>query len=372
MPHIRLSLPARINILGNPGDGNEGDFATLSAAVRRFAYAEIIEAEDYLLEQRDFPGARLSFPPSDIPLPYTGELDLLKGALNRLYSFSAELRQKLPLAPFHLAAWSELPRQSGLGGSSLFVMLTLAALREFYRLDRLVHHDYLLAELAQRVEAEELGITCGYADRYVPLFGGLAYIDYRGKLRQTELFQEPLATYERFPGLENRLPLLAATTGLPHDSGDVHARMRPRYLDEHARWQEIGGAPPPMLRFMSAAWELAWRGKIALLAGDLATFGNLMNDNHRIVNEMMLYCGFTDGAGWANNLLISTALENGALGAKLTGAGSGGSVFALVPPAEQVRVLTAWQQIADQYKLEKAEFFPIEIVPFGLRVEYEA
>ena len=30
---ITLSVPARINILGNPADGNEGDFATISAAV---------------------------------------------------------------------------------------------------------------------------------------------------------------------------------------------------------------------------------------------------------------------------------------------------------------------------------------------------
>ena len=52
-----------------------------------------------------------------------------------------------------------------------------------------------------------------------------------------------------------------------------------------------------------------------------------MNQNHRLVNDMMTYCGFSDGTGWADNLCIETALKNGALGAKLTGAGGGGSVF---------------------------------------------
>lgn len=71
-----------------------------------------------------------------------------------------------------------------------------------------------------------------------------------------------------------------------------------------------------------------------MLAGDMTRFGRLMNDNHRLVDEMMVYCGFSDGADWGNNLLIETALKDGALGAKLTRAGGGGSVFALTRPGE--------------------------------------
>jgi galactokinase len=74
-----------------------------------------------------------------------------------------------------------------------------------------------------------------------------------------------------------------------------------------------------MVRLMTAAWETAWRGKTAILAGDMTRFGRLMNDNHRLVDNMMVYCGFPDGADWCNNLLIETALKDGALGAKLTG-----------------------------------------------------
>ena len=49
MPDIdrfTLSLPARINILGNPADANEGDFATISAAIHLRAHAVIERAED--------------------------------------------------------------------------------------------------------------------------------------------------------------------------------------------------------------------------------------------------------------------------------------------------------------------------------------
>jgi galactokinase/mevalonate kinase-like predicted kinase len=167
--------------------------------------------------------------PAGVPLDYTGDLDLLKGAINRLYTFSPEFCQKFsPGAGVRIVTWSDVPRQSGLGGSSLLVLLVLAGLRQFYDLDLRIHNDYILAELCQRVEAIELGITCGFADRYVPLFGGLAYLDYRGKLHHRSIRQEPLVTYERLDAWVAHLPLVAITTGIQHDSGDVHGRMRPR------------------------------------------------------------------------------------------------------------------------------------------------
>jgi galactokinase/mevalonate kinase-like predicted kinase len=388
-----LTVPARINVLGNPSDANEGDFATISAAVNVYAGALVEPADGIVLESgpRARLGLALDFPAGacdpnpgemyqslaewqvyraeEIPLPYNGKLDLLKGALNRLYAYSPQFRHALFQKGVRIAAWSHVPRQSGLGGSSLLVILTLAGLRQFYDLDRRVHNDYVLAELTQRVEAKELGIACGFADRYVPIFGGLAYIDYHGKLHHRPLDEEPYTTYERLDPRACELPIVAITTGIEHDSGDVHGRMRPVYLQEHEEWQRKGGPPPPMVAFMQGAWETAWRGKIALLRGDLATFGELMNHNHQLVDQMMSYCGFEDGAGWANNLCIQQALAHGALGAKLTGAGGGGSVYALVPPGQEPALLAHWQRVAQQAGLDRAHIYIPKICPQGLVIQ---
>jgi mevalonate kinase len=121
-----------------------------------------------------------------------------------------------------------------------------------------------------------------------------------------------------------------------------------------------------MVSFMHAAWECAWRGKIALLEGNLPLFGKLMDENHLLVDEMMHYCGFKDGAGWANNLFIQTARDGGALGAKLTGAGGGGSVFALVNPGEKERLISVWQAAAEVNQLEDAQILEFSISPNGL------
>lgn len=378
---IELSLPARINILGNPGDANEGDFATISAALELRARAAIAPGSQIILRslKRDESETKISrddgsakildeeiHPLGQHPLPYSGKLDLLKGAINRLYKFSPEFRHKYTEEGFELYTWSDVPRQSGLGGSSLFVMLTLAGLRAYYQLDPHHHNDYVLAELNQRVEAHELNITCGYADRYVPLFGGIAYIDYRAKLHQQEIHQEPYATYERLDDRVPDIPIVVATTGLHHHSGDIHGQMRPRYLAEWKAWKKQGGDEPPMVRLMSAAWETAWRGKIALLKQDWETFGELMNENHRIVDRMMRYCEFEDGAGWANNLFIERALEHGALGAKLTGAGGGGSVYALTRPGKEEKLIEVWQQTAQESGLVEASIYRPKFSKQGL------
>jgi galactokinase len=374
MPY-QLKIPARINVLGNPSDANEGDFATISAAVDLYAHATIEEADGITIEQweknsaKDSILARQEFSVKEIPLPYDGTLDLVKGGINRLFRYSAELRDKLANRGFKISTWTEVPRQSGLGGSTLFIHLTIGGLRALYDLDPHTHNDYVLAELTQRVEAKELGIYCGYADRYVPLFGGIAYLDYRGKLHQDALNEEPYVVYERLDPWVDEFSLVAVSSGIPHNSGDVHGQMRPRYIKEYDAWMGTGGKTPSMVRFMHGAWETAWRGKIALLYKDWQTFGALMNENHHWVDEMMNYCGFEDGAGWANNLLIDVARKNGALGAKLTGAGGGGSVFALPQPEEKDRLIAAWKRVISKNGLEDALIFYPKISQQGLIVE---
>jgi mevalonate kinase len=124
-----------------------------------------------------------------------------------------------------------------------------------------------------------------------------------------------------------------------------------------------------MVRFMEGAWKTAWNGKMALVEGDWARFGSLMNENHRLVDDMMVYCGFPEGAGGVNNKLIDRALQGGALGAKLTGAGGGGCVFAVAYPGEQARVVEAWQSAISELELSSAQIYQPRIATQGLAVQ---
>lgn len=365
-----LMIPARVNVLGNPTDANEGAHATISAAVDIYAGATFEPADRLVLEEVTREGevlTSLSF--TGLPrYPYGGSLDLVVAAINRLHAYSSQFRHRLvELGGVRIGTRTEVPRQSGLGGSSLPVLLALAGLRVFYGLDIRVHNDYVLAELCQRIEAKELGITCGYADRYVPLFGGLAYLDYRGKVYQEPIGEEPFATYERLDPWIPDLPLVIAFTGLQRDSGDVHGVMRPRYLEAYGDYR--AGAPKPfMVEVMEQAGATAWRGKMALLRQDWPEFGRLMMQNHRLVDQMMVHCGLPGGAGEANNALVEAARAAGAVGAKLTGAGGGGSVFALARPGHEEELANALRLAAARMGLDRAKVWRAHVDLCGLRV----
>lgn len=75
------------------------------------------------------------------------------------------------------------------------------------------------------------------------------------------------------------------------------------------------------------AENLAFAGRKALESYDLKKVGELMNENHRLLQKIEVSSRELD-------LLVDIARENGAFGAKLTGGGGGGCMVALTPGKE--------------------------------------
>ncbi len=75
------------------------------------------------------------------------------------------------------------------------------------------------------------------------------------------------------------------------------------------------------------AEEIAVEGKTALEAGDLKKVGELMNENHALLQGIEVSSKELD-------MLVDIARNQGALGAKLTGGGGGGCMVALTPGKE--------------------------------------
>jgi len=68
--------------------------------------------------------------------------------------------------------------------------------------------------------------------------------------------------------------------------------------------------------------KIAKKAKEALLEGNIAKIGNLMNQNHKLLQEITV-------SEEINDKLVEIMLKNGAIGAKLTGTGRGGLVISL-------------------------------------------
>jgi galactokinase/mevalonate kinase-like predicted kinase len=358
---ITVSLPARINVVGAPTDANEGAYAVLSAAVERRGGATIAAGDGLTFQRAGNPPVRFD----RVPIGAHGGLDLEAAAVNALCRAVPDLAARIDAQGALIQTRTDIPASSGLGGSSVLLLAVLAALRAFYRLDPRRYNDYVLAEIAQRAEEHDLGVVCGFADRYVPLFGDLAYVNYHGKLWHAPLGEEPFATYEKLGGQVPPITFVVAATGIARHSGSVHAPMRSRYLAERQR------GSGPLLELARLMGETAWRGKIALLAGDLEGFGHQIDRNQELVDQMMIACGFADGAGDEVHALIAAARAAGGLGAKLTGAGGGGAVFALPRPGEEQALAARLRAESTRLGMDRAEVFVAPVSRDGLRVSTE-
>jgi galactokinase/mevalonate kinase-like predicted kinase len=292
---IRSSAPGRCGIVGNPTDGYGGTVISSSLAER--ATVEITPADETVLEICGYTEG------------IGGVEDL---ALNDSYADVAKavftvFEDAVKERRFHLRAETTVPIKSGLAGSTTMLIAILGATLRMLDI-RLT--PYEIAETARDIEFNVMKVVCGFHDQYMAVFGGLNCIDFRDK--DPHATGAPVfATVENLEPLLGEVPLVLASTGVQRHSGSVHKGFRERWIE----------GDPDVVRGYERAARLAREAKKAMLAGDWACVGAAMNENHAIQRDL-------GGSGEANEALIAAALQAGAFGAKLAGAGKGGTIIA--------------------------------------------
>jgi len=304
----RCSAPGRCGIVGNPSDMYGG--TVLSCSIDRRAQVTIQPADALILATNGEEFVVSS--PEDIELR-GDRFDIARCILDYFRDESLKCR---------ISYRSDVPMKAGLASSTALTVAMLYAILRYMGIER---NRYQVAELARYIELNHLRIICGYQDAYMCTFGHLNYLDFRGKEFYLRATEELYGTVERLDEYVPQLPFVLAHTGVTHSSDAVHRPLRERWLegDREVRegYIEIG--------------RLAREGKRALLAADWQRLGRLMNENHAIQRDL-------GGSGGANERMLQVALDHGALGAKLAGAGDGGTIIALNPhPEEMIAALRA-------------------------------
>ncbi len=294
---LRCTAPGRAGIIGNPTDMYGG--AVLSCSVPLRAWVEIAPAGELILEGA---GETTAIRSLDDLRPRRDRFDLGRAIFRYL---------KLPEIRAHVRFGTDIPMQSGLAGSTALLVAMVCAILAW--LGRRPHL-YQLAETARFIELNYLEVVCGYQDAYMTTFGGLNYMDFRGKQFYRTLEGELFATIEPLASVLPQLPFVLANTGIQHHSGEVHKPLRERWLE----------GEPEVVRGYERITELAALGKRALLMADWPSLAAYMTENHAIQRDL-------GGSGPENERLIAAALATGAPAAKLAGAGHGGTVIALWP-----------------------------------------
>ena len=326
--------PGRVNLMGEHTDYNLGyvlpfaiDRNALVAVRRRNAD----EPDADLLEFASTFGH-----PQRPPVTRIRLAELLPGAVPGWAAYPAAVAwvlRQLPdvqLAGFELLVDSDVPVGSGLSSSHALEVGTIVALNDLHGLGL---SGTEMARLTQRAENEFVGAPTGIMDQSASLLsraGHALFLDCRSL--ESSAVPLPLAEWDTL--------VLVIDTKVEHSHIDggygarranceaAAAALQVASLREISSVAELEPLDPLVRR---RAQHIVTENRrvldtvAALQSGDLQAVGALLNQSHvSMRDDHEISCPELD-------LAVGAAQEAGALGARMTGGGFGGSAIALVP-----------------------------------------
>ena len=197
------------------------------------------------------------------------------------------------------------PRAMGLGGSAALAVAVIRALDRGFSLHL---DDAAINALAFECEKVAHGTPSGI-DNTIATYGGPLLYQRSVKTPAAGTFQEIR--------LSEPVPLVIGITGRESLTANTVARVRRAWETHQARYDAI----------FDQIGALTRAGADALRDGHFRELGELMNLCHGYLNALQLSTPELEE-------LVHVAREHGALGAKLTGGGGGGSMVALCPDTQ--------------------------------------
>jgi len=373
-PEVVVSSPGRLDFLnthqdykGLPVVSVGINLRTYVALRRSLGNKAVIESLNLRIERKEYHDEFLTNNPTLIKGRWFG--NYLRASLIALKKASIEVPS------FKGLIYSEVPMASGLASSAALTVSFIGGLNALLNagLERKE-----IAELAYRAEHDIMGIPCGRLDQYGSAFGGIIKIE-----------TKPPYRVERLPWING--VFLALDSGIKHSTADIHpirqkelalglrsilrikdlreslrAKLSVR-IDE-VRWEEIGleeilpylkriketyrkrilftllnnistqlalkvirGGKPThteLLGFLGDEWKEAVDNALRADNIRLALIGLIMNYQHHLLRDLY------DLSLPRLELICKAAINAGAYGCKLSGAGLGGTLVALAPSTE--------------------------------------
>ena len=218
-------------------------------------------------------------------------------------------------APLKIWLGGNLPSFSGIGASAASSVAIARAIAEEFEM-RLSNEK--INEIAYEAEKAYAGTPSGI-DNTAATYGGLIWF-------KRNLSGGP-NTIEKL-SIRQPVEIVIGNTGIVADTKEMVAGVAERKKRNPEKYNPL----------FKQAEELAFTARKALEGFNLIKVGKLMNENHRILQEIEVSCKELDH-------LVNLARERGAFGAKLTGGGGGGCMVALTPSKElQEAVATAMEK----------------------------
>jgi D-glycero-alpha-D-manno-heptose-7-phosphate kinase len=225
--------------------------------------------------------------------------------------------------PIYISTVGDLPASSGLGGSSSFAVGLLNALHA-YRGERVGPGQ--LAEEASHIEIDVLKQPIGKQDQYASAFGGLNYFSFRpdGSVLVEQKHVKDTTLQRLFASL------LMFWTGHQRSAGSV--------LSEQQR--NTGQKMDTLRKMRDHAQQLQ-----ALVSNgqlDVVDFGRVLDEGWSLKRDLATTISTNQIDRW-----YERAIEAGAVGGKLCGAGGGGFLLFVAEPDRHASVRQAMSDLME-------------------------
>jgi galactokinase len=329
-PDVVWSAPGRANLIGEHTDYNDGFVLPFAIAERTVAAAARRDDETIRVTSTSYP-VGVGVAGVDHGAPGRGLSGWCAYPLGVAWAIS-QVRSLPPGYGVDLYIDSEVPPGAGLSSSAALEMAVAGALTDLWGLDLTTAE---LARVGQRAENEVVGAPTGIMDQYASLLG-----------------QAGAAVFLDCRTLEARsVPLRLAPAGLTlvlADTGERHAHAAGGYAARRASCEKAARKlGVPALRDVQTTDLPRIEGELdeetfrrvrhvvtenarvkatvaALEAGAMKTVGRHLTASHRSMRDDY------EITTPALDLAVEAALSAGALGARMTGGGFGGSTITLI------------------------------------------
>ncbi len=272
----------------------------ISAAIDRYVYVmahTAWDSDEYMLKYSQLERTKTI---AEIKHP------IIRAALNML-----------SVAPnIEICSIADIPAGTGLGSSGSFTTALLKALHAFH--NHTLISPLELAEQACKIEMHELKAPTGKQDQYISAFGGITCFDVSSDghvcVRPANISKNTQYA------LEDNLAIFF--TGYARSANDL-------LKDQDTRSKSSDKSMIDNLHFIK---ELGFKIRDALESGNLHQFGLLMHEHWE--HKRLRSKGMTNSK---IDELYNLAIENGAIGGKLIGAGGGGFLMFYTENKRQLR-----------------------------------
>lgn len=314
---IRSKAPLRIGFAGGGTDVSPySDIyggAILNATINMYAYATIIPRNDNKIIIRAADKKEKVEYESAEELPVNGELDLVKAVYNRIVK-----RFGTGKLAFEIVTYVDAPPGSGLGSSSTLVTAITGAFVEWLNLPL---GEYDIANLAYIAERVDLQYAGGKQDQYAATFGGFNFMEFYDN---DKVIVNPLRIRNNILN-ELAFNLVLYYTGTSRLSSKIIEKQQ----------SSIKNKKQTSIEAMHQTKEMAVVMKEAILKGELDRIGSIMMEAWNYKKRM--------ASGISNKQLdtiYDAAINAGATGGKISGAGGGGFMFFYCPDNTRYNVIS--------------------------------